>query len=134
VKKKMEKKEKEKKLGKKERRKLMKIKLNKEKVKELFNKGLSIWEVTEEIYGRKFDHSDSKGTWIFYQKVNNIRKTQNIPNLNTSYSNKLKMALNVFIQKHTEEQTINFLHKFHTTKDLSKIVEQKPNEITPTPK
>lgn len=126
--------EKPKKLGEKERRKLMKIKLNKKIVKELFAKGLTIWQVTEEIYSRIFDHSDSKGTWIFYQKVNNIRKSEKIPDLHKAYSNKLLMALNVFIQKHNEEQTINFLHKFHNTKDLTNIIEKKPNEIIPTQK
>lgn len=119
-------KEKIKKLGEKERRKLMKIKLGKKEVKALFEKGLTIWEVTEEIYSRKFDHSDSKATWIFYQKVNNIRKSEKIGDLHIAHSNKLKIALNTFIQKHSEEKTIDFLHRFHTTKDLSNVVEQKP--------
>jgi hypothetical protein len=61
------------------RESLMKIKLDKEQVLKLLKDNNSIWTVTEMVYNRKFDHNDRR-TWIFYQKVNNIRHSSNVPN------------------------------------------------------
>ena len=64
-------------LNKADRAKLMAKKIHPVDVKDLFEKGLSIWQVTEEYFERKFDHADRR-TWIFYQKINNSRKAQNL--------------------------------------------------------
>ena len=61
------------------RKELMKKKLDATQVLELLKKGLSLWDVTEAVYGQKFDHGNKK-TWIFYQKVNNIRHAAKLPN------------------------------------------------------
>lgn len=51
--------------------------ISEEKVAELL-KTKPIWDVTEEVYGVAFDHSD-RSTWVFYSKVNRIRKKYNLP-------------------------------------------------------
>ena len=85
------------------RKELLKVKVSAEKVKKLLAKGLSLWEVTETIYGRKFDHSNRK-TWVFYQKVNNSRHQLGIATSTVKISPLTTIAINTFLEKHTEQE------------------------------
>jgi len=60
------------------REELKQVKLDEDQVVSLLKKGLTLWEVTEKVYGIEFDHSD-RSTWIFYSKVNRIRKKYGLP-------------------------------------------------------
>lgn len=60
------------------RNQLKQVKLDEKQVVKLLKEGLTIWEVTEKVYGVEFDHSD-RDTWLFYSKVNRIRKANNLP-------------------------------------------------------
>jgi len=60
------------------REKLKQVKLDENQVISLLKEGLTVWEVTEKVYGVEFDHSD-RDTWIFYSKVNRIRKKYGLP-------------------------------------------------------
>ena len=92
----------------KQRNKFRKVKLDEKQVKELFAGGLGIWDVTETVYEFEFDHSDRK-TWLFYQKVNNIRKKLEIPNLNRAYDPMTRFAINSYIQNHSEPDLVELL-------------------------
>jgi len=59
------------------RKSMMKTVLNEDKIVELL-KTKPIWDVTEQIYGVNFDHSD-RDTWIFYSKINRIRRKFGLP-------------------------------------------------------
>lgn len=85
------------------RKELLKVKVDAEKVKELLAKGLSLWDVTETLYNRKFEHSNRK-TWIFYQKVNNIRHNLSLPNSPVKFSPLTTIAISTYLQNHTEEE------------------------------
>jgi len=60
------------------RAKLLKQEVDEEQVVNLLKQGLSLWDTTEKIFGMEFDHSD-RDTWIFYSKVNRIRKKHGLP-------------------------------------------------------
>jgi len=90
------------------RKNLLKLKLDSNKVKELFGKGLSIWEVCESVYNFKFQHSNRK-TWIFYQKVNNIRHSSGIQTHQIKISPLTTLSINTFLEKHTEEELRSLL-------------------------
>jgi len=90
------------------RKELLKIKVDVEKVKELLGKGLSLWDATEAIYGRTFEHSNRK-TWIFYQKVNNIRHNLSLPNAPMKFSPLTTIAVTSYLQTHTEEELRSIL-------------------------
>jgi len=66
------------KLNSKTRKKLMKIKPDEDAVLAGLEAGKTLWQITEEIYNFEFDHNDKK-TWLFYQKVNNIRRKHDKP-------------------------------------------------------
>jgi len=96
------------KMTQKQRNKFRKVKLDETKVKELFAGGLSIWDVTTTVYGFEFDHADRR-TWLFYQKVNNIRKKLEIPNPNSTYDPMTRFAINSYIQNHSEAELVELL-------------------------
>lgn len=94
------------KLTKADRQKLLKKPLLESEIKSLFKKGLSIWAVTEAYYGRKFDHRRSarKLTWIFYQKINNVRHKLNINSNKVTVQPMTQVAIATYLEKHTEEE------------------------------
>jgi len=57
---------------------MMKVKLDEETVLAEIDNGLTLWQITEKLYDFDFDHNDKK-TWLFYQKVNNIRRKNDRP-------------------------------------------------------
>jgi len=61
-----------------ERDELKKVEVDEEQVVSLLKAGKTIWETAEEVYGVEFDHSDRK-TWLFYSKINAIRKKHELP-------------------------------------------------------
>jgi len=60
------------------RDKLLVKEIDEDKVVKLLKQGKTVWEVTEEVFGTKFDHSDRE-TWVFYSRVNRIRRKHGIP-------------------------------------------------------
>jgi hypothetical protein len=60
------------------RKELMKKQVTEEELKRLHAQGLSNWEIAEAIYDTKFDRSD-KQTWIFFTRVNRLRKKLELP-------------------------------------------------------
>jgi hypothetical protein len=93
-------------LTKSDRKKLLKKPLIESDIKALFAKGLSIWEVTEAYYGRTFDHRRSarKMTWIFYQKINNVKHKLGLKKSQVNIAPLTKVAISTFLQKHTEAE------------------------------
>ena len=85
------------------REQLKKIKVSEKRVNELLGKGLSLWQVTEAIYNRRFDHGNKK-TWLFYQKVNNIRHKLKLPNAPVKFSPLTTVALKTYMENHTEQE------------------------------
>lgn len=63
-----------------ERERLKKIPIDEKAEKQVVEdlKTMPIWDVTEKFYGQEFDHSDRQ-TWLFYSKINAIRKKAGLP-------------------------------------------------------
>jgi len=95
----------------KRRRAMMRKRFSDEEIKriiEYFKNGASVWEVTEKIYNFKFDHSDRK-TWIFYQKVNNIRHKYKLAPIKLDLSMETRIELNKFVQKYGETKLMQLI-------------------------
>ena|SRR3972149_3482257 len=93
----------------KDRKALMEIKIDKEQAKKLLDSGVSVWDVTEKLYGRQFDHSDRK-TWVFYQKVNTIRKGGDSKEaVNTKVNPQVVIAISEYLKTHSQEELLGLL-------------------------
>jgi len=99
-----------KKLTEKERKRLRKIKIDPVKIKALFDKGYSIWQVTELYYNFPFEHSD-KRTWLFYQKINNERKRQKLGRNVIHLEPLVTQHIKNYLKTHTPDQLIELLAK-----------------------
>jgi len=90
------------------RREMMKKRFSENEIKRIidyYKRGLTVWQVTEEIYGFKFDHSDRR-TWIFYQKVNNVRHRYGLAPVTLNLTPDGRTALKKFIERHGEQKLI----------------------------
>lgn len=71
-------------------------------------KGATIWEITEDFWNFPFDHNDRR-TWIFYQRVNQIRHQYRVPTVKLSVSLETKLAVNQFIAQYGEKPLVKLL-------------------------
>lgn len=89
---------------------LRKVKVDPVKVKALFDKGLNIWEVTEQYYGFAFEHGDRQ-TWLFYQKINNERKRQNLGRNVVHLEPVTAQLVKNYLKDHKPDELITLLSK-----------------------
>lgn len=95
----------------KQREELLKnTKVDEAKVIAALKAGKTVWEVAEEIFGCEFDHAD-RTCWIFYQKVNAIRKKAGINNEPLKVSPQTKTAIGNYLKDHTDKELFELISR-----------------------
>jgi len=90
---------------------MMKRRFNDDDIKRIvehLKQGATVWQTTEWFYDFRFDHSDKK-TWIFYQKINNIRRKFGLTPIKLNLSIEAQKAIDGFVKKHGEAKLVRLI-------------------------
>jgi hypothetical protein len=95
-------------IPKKTREELLKVKINEDEVVKDLKAGMDTWEVACKHFNYQFDHAD-RTCWIFYQKINTIKKKNNIDNGALKVSPQVKVAISNYLQHNSEKDLFSLL-------------------------